>query len=651
MSAGWKFPANNFGIINGIGEAGIETFKGTPCKSLAREICQNSLDARICQDKPVIIEFSLRQIDSELIPDFSTLKEAVKSCLNFWEKQKNKKTVDFFKKAAEISEQKQMSLLRISDFNTTGLTGSDKEYNTPWQNLVKASGVSDKSGSSGGSFGIGKSAPFACSDLRTVFYSTYDENGLKATQGIARLVSFVLNSEDSGDGEEIISTGIGYYGETERNQAIRECWSLDETFHRTEAGTDVFIPGFTERPEWEIEIIISILEDFLVSVYLGFLEVRVENMVISRTTLPEIMEEYKESAVKAYNYYQTLISPEAHVMTENYEGLGDVELHILIQNGLHRRVLMSRMNGMKVFDQKNFPSAIQFAGICILKDVAINSYFREMENPRHDAWEPERHKRPAEAKRLKQVLFRYIKENILAFGRKTTVAEVDAEGMGEYLPDDAINDEEKNKYESIADVTKNVEIEISDLKKCQKGSERTLHGNDTDMENAQGIPDEEGFGDRGSRDFGDDESRQSENGSGFGRNEGNNSGISRTGNNRYDTGIDGKPSQQIRKKFEIRTMEVRLILLDGKNNRYCLFFIPEETSGEGYLQFKLSGEQNNMIVNVSNASNLITGDLLKTSGNLIYLEHIVAKNKMSVEFNVDYGENSSMEVNLYGYKI
>lgn len=43
----WNFPSNNYGQIFGIADSGIETFKGTPIKSLAREICQNSLDAAL----------------------------------------------------------------------------------------------------------------------------------------------------------------------------------------------------------------------------------------------------------------------------------------------------------------------------------------------------------------------------------------------------------------------------------------------------------------------------------------------------------------------------------------------------------------------------------------------------------------------------
>ena len=649
MSIGWNFPSNNYGMVYGIGEAGIETFKGTPYKSLAREICQNSLDAKRTKDKPVLVEFSLTQLDTDKVPGFQILRKAIESCLYFWRKQKNEKTVNFFQKAVGIARQEKIPLLRVSDFNTTGLLGSNQEFNTPWQNLVKASGVSDKDGSSGGSFGIGKSAPFACSDLRTVFYATQDKDGVKATQGIARLVSFALEDMGMGQSEGNLSMGIGYYGKMGQNQAVQECCSLEKGFQREEVGTDVFILGFTEKPEWDTEIIISILEDFLVSIYLGLLEVKVGNTMISKKTLGKVMDQYKDIAAKAYNYYQTLISPEAHVITENYEGLGDVELHILIQNGLHRRVLMSRMNGMKVFDQKNFPSAIQFAGICILKDVPINSYFREMENPQHDAWQPERHKKPTEAKRFRQGLFRFIKEYVLAFGRKTTVAETDAEGVGEYLPDEPVPEAENYKSESLVDAA--MDIEVSDLKYHKGVFEVATDGSDLEMEDGEGVPDGEGYGDTGNKDYGTNGGGHMAGGLGFGSNEGNHPGTNGAGGNPYSIGMEGETLSKLKKKFEIHAIAVRLILVDAKNNRYCLFFIPEETSGNGYLQFKLSGEQSNMSVNVSNASNLVTGAVLKTSKNTIYLEHIVAKEKMSVEFNVDYGESSSMEVSLYGYQI
>ena len=183
MSIGWNFPSNNYGTLNGIGEAGIETFKGMPYRSLAREICQNSLDAKI-GDKPVVVEFSCFQTETSDVPGFQDLKEAVESCLKFWTEQGNKKTVDFLKRAAAIAKQDRIPVLRISDFNTTGLVGSDQDYNTPWQNLVKASGVSNKEGSAGGSFGIGKSAPLPARNCGRFFMPQKAKTGWRQARGL-----------------------------------------------------------------------------------------------------------------------------------------------------------------------------------------------------------------------------------------------------------------------------------------------------------------------------------------------------------------------------------------------------------------------------------------------------------------------------------
>ena len=87
MSIDWNFPGNNFGTLSGIGEAGIETFKGSPCRSLAREICQNSLDARMDPGKPVRVEFSLSYISPGDIKQFDSLRDAFKSCRSFWKEE------------------------------------------------------------------------------------------------------------------------------------------------------------------------------------------------------------------------------------------------------------------------------------------------------------------------------------------------------------------------------------------------------------------------------------------------------------------------------------------------------------------------------------------------------------------------------------
>lgn len=237
--AEWYFPLNDGGMLNGISDSGIETFKGNPAGSLAREICQNSLDARISADKPVIVQFEQFVIQKDKIPGFRTLKRALADAYKFWKDENpNKKAEEFLLKAKNVLNEKEILCLRISDFNTTGLTGSDIELNSAWNNLVKSQGTSDKSGSNGGAFGIGKYASFALSNLRTVFYVTRDENELSASEGVVRLPSFKFNGK--------MVQGYGFYG-IDKNRPIMKQLKLDPNFPGRKGkdyGTDIFIIGF-----------------------------------------------------------------------------------------------------------------------------------------------------------------------------------------------------------------------------------------------------------------------------------------------------------------------------------------------------------------------------------------------------------------------
>ncbi|MCM1579323.1 MAG: hypothetical protein NC078_11045 [Ruminococcus sp.] len=650
MANEWIFPSNNFGTVTGIGEAGIETFKGSPYRSLAREICQNSMDARSDSDKPVIVEFKSFDIESSDIPGYDSLKEAVSACRSFWTENSNRKTVKFFSHAEEVINRDKVCVLRISDFNTTGLQGSDKEVNTPWQNLVKAAGVSDKNGSAGGSFGIGKSAPFACSELRTIFYATKDIDGLSAFQGIARLVSFKrkINTRDN---DYIITTGTGYYSSDRRNSPVRRCISLDRDYSRNECGTDIFILGFGKDSDWKEEIITAVLEEFLMALYKGELIVRVEDNEVSSAGLAEITEKYKEKAKLAYNYYQVLTDENASTVTHEFPGLGSIELHVLIKQGLHRKVMMCRKNGMKVFDKSSISASIQFAGICILKDDSINSYFREMENPQHTAWEPERHAYSPKTKAKSNItmLNKFVKDFVIETGRNTPVDETDVEGMGEYFADaEYIQSGNEDKRDSVSSQTSGIEITASKPVKQTTAYEviadsETVFGESTDTDGGM----DDGYGGSGSKDSHDSGHNLSHQGTGFGSGEGENAGTNGTGDNRYSSemGYDSDES----KFSDIGTMSMRLFLSDKENNIYTIVFIPQKTAGQGFLKITLSGEQSSVRTAVTAAYDDLNGTPLRCKENKIYLAGIECKNKNKVSFQLEYEENCSLEVRLYGY--
>jgi len=651
MANSWIFPSNNYGTITGIGEAGIETFKGSPYCSLAREICQNSMDARYDSNKPVVIEFSSFTIANAAIPDYSKLTDAMNSCLKFWTEQNNKKTITFFKKATAVIESSVISVLRISDYNTTGLQGSDKEINSAWLNLVKASGVSGKEGSAGGSFGIGKSAPFACSDLRTLFYATKDIDGLSAFQGIARLVSF-REKGFLGKDKDSITTGTGYYSSDKRNSPIRECLSLDPNYKRTEYGTDIFVLGFNKSTDWKAEIISSVLDEFLIAIFNGELVVKIDATTIDKSNLGEIIELYKDHAKIAYNYYQVLTDENAAIIEHEFPGLGTIELRILVKQGLHRKVMMCRRNGMKIFDKANISSTIQFAGICTLKDDHINAYFREMENPQHNAWEPERHTSDSKtkAKANMSLLFKYVKNEVIELGKKTTVDEIDAEGMGEFFADtENMNTDNENKNEAVSSATSSIEINITKTNKEMMGYEESLSADTEYPEDDNNDPEdyEEDYGNSGSKNQHDDGHNRTHDGTGFGGGEGDNPGTHGLGDNMFLHDL-GTFDEESKAKY-LGTMPVRLYLSDREKNIYNLVFTPQKSAGSGFLQIELSGEQKNVNATLLAAVDLIAGTSLKCKGNKIYLDNIKKAEKNKLSFCLEYVEECSMEVKLYGY--
>ena len=159
----WNFAKNDGGRETGFHDAGVETFKGNFDRYLAREVIQNSLDARKDYKKPVRVRFGLRQLKRTEIPDIDALKSALSRCADYWKPDERARA--FFANAEKLSKQKEIPALQISDYNTSGVLGSDTERGKNWYNLIRCAGSSPKGGGEGGSFGIGKNAPFAASRM------------------------------------------------------------------------------------------------------------------------------------------------------------------------------------------------------------------------------------------------------------------------------------------------------------------------------------------------------------------------------------------------------------------------------------------------------------------------------------------------------
>jgi len=622
----WNFPPNNFGQVLGFNDTGVVTFQGEPIKSLAREICQNSLDAKL-SDEPVIVEFSTFKIPAEELPGRDELLNAHEACAEFLKDYNDQKPRNFFKNAARALNSNSIELLRISDYNTTGLLGSDKELNTDWTNLIKSAGSSDKSGVSGGSFGIGKFAPFASSKLRTVFYNTLDKTAAEAHQGVARLITF-RNSDDE------TTQGTGYYGDSEKNKPVFKQLNLDPSHSRTTPGTDIMVAGFKKPDNYLEDIVTSVTDGFFWAIWKNELIVKIDGREISADTLEFLINEFEgKFKGKADKYYSVINSPNKnHYCDDNFSNMGRVEMYMEIRKDLHRKVAMVRKTGMKIFDKSGISTHIPFAAVLYISGSEINEHLREMENPQHNKWEPHRSADSSRARKTIKELNSWIKDCLNQAVRQGTAENLDAEGVGEYLPD--IEEEEKHEdlpSEKVETINKD-KPEISAVRVSRKpvsdkiSTDDNLEGDDADtLEGGElddgKIPiapnvnsDKNGDGSRG--------------------------GHPNTGS------IDNTNHRVL-----VNTKDVRLFCVNENDMQYKLLFTPEQDNADGEIVLVLSGEQNSKKAHIKSAwYDDSPNDKLDANGSSINGVVFNKGRRAALMLELDYPVICSMEIKAYGNK-
>lgn len=634
----WRFVSNQNSTIVGINDAGIETFTANMHRSLVREIIQNSLDAAK-DDNPVRVEFNLFDMPKDKIGDVNNYRDILRRC-----KESNGNEPDaikFFSRAEEIVDSKTVKVLRVSDFNTFGLDGSDTcAKGTGWSRLVKETGSSNKGQGSAGSFGIGKSAAFACSDLRTVFYSSMDLKGLKSNFGVARLVSFIDENNEW-------TTGMGYYSDDTSFKAMNELATFDDKYVRNESGTDIYILGMHTTDDFQNRLIKSVLLDFLVSLVKGRLIVKVQNEHISKDTLLNYISKlnpYESDEIKdLLEYYQLLTSPNPKIkiisLDNNKYGRkygfnnGECTLYLKEADGLNRKILITRKAGMRIFEQNRINGSIEFTGVLIIDGINMNEAFKRMEVPSHDAWEPGRCR--GEEKYYEAIyddLRRYLREMVKECFGKVTTNSMDAIGANDFLPDTTEDDGEKEKKDEFS-----TKIKSLDGKEVVPSNDRSK---------AMDIDDVGGDGDGGSGPGpgpGPEPGPGPHPGPGPGPEPGPNPGPNPNPHNK------GNEKEGYRKI----NVKKRLICTDSKKGVYTLNFIVPSSVSKGALEFTLSGEQNDFVLPVTSAK-IISGNpgtsIEVIEDNKIKLQNLNQGDSLKVEVQVGFEGYCMMEVDYYANK-
>ena len=144
----WSFPSRGDGDIEGFSNPALEWFKGNPLCALAREVCQNSLDAQHDDNKPVDVVFAKTLVDTYSFPGLEELGDILHKCRDFWRVKGNEKTMGFLDNAQKDLKGNKISyriiggVLIIDIFEATFRTASNPKgfcsaFGACWNNFLE----------------------------------------------------------------------------------------------------------------------------------------------------------------------------------------------------------------------------------------------------------------------------------------------------------------------------------------------------------------------------------------------------------------------------------------------------------------------------------------------------------------------------------
>lgn len=476
----YKFIFSNLGASDkvGVNDVGIGVFKKKPYIGLTKEILQNSTDApdpSLPEGTPVKVRFELVYVDRDDIPDVERLNVAIHKCYEYYPNGDDGAKLKRIQDAAEryLDHPGKVPVLKISDYNTTGLCGVLEEKGSNWSGLVRERSATNKTSSSSGAFGVGKFAPYTFSALRTVFYSTKTVEGEIAFQGKALLTTF---KEDN-----ILKHNIGLFADTTSDNfdAVLSVEDIAPVFRREECGTDIFVLGFEKEPDWMEQSAISVIEYFFYSIFKGNLEVEVaegdkvisinqENLGTMIASFKDYCNRYmKDDVTFQYTaplYWNLLTGPHKAIkepFVYNGKSMGEYELYLLTGDDVvEKKVLEMRQAGMKIREDTGFKIQMNFAGIFIATGIGassdrpadnISSFLRKCENQAHDDWAADEYPEEKETargiiNRIHKIILDAVKAEMPDFGKDS----VDAFGLSEFLPNEE-SDDDKKEEKAFAD--------------------------------------------------------------------------------------------------------------------------------------------------------------------------------------------------------
>lgn len=423
-----------------------QNFKNHPYAALVRESIQNSLDAVLDKSIPVKVVFSFREMNGSDYPKFFDLKGHIQGCLDYYPKNNNAKAIyePMMKFFADNTHHDCLGYIRVSDYNTKGMSYEKDKTDSPFYAFVRSAGVSAKDDTSaGGSFGFGKAAYYLLSPISTIIVSTCTSKGDKFFEGASSLCTHTYNDKKK--------VAFGYYDDQDGKPISNEA-DIPAQFRRSEPGTDINILGFKMEYKDEAvkEMIEAVLRNFWLSIYKGKLEVNVNDVVdITKDTIAVLMEEYfdtiEDNTRKAgyYNprpYFDAVrfanTTKKYQLLEEVLPLLGHVFFYVFKCKGAADKIAYMRAPQMLVYSQKHKTNYGMY-GVFYCDSDQGNDLLRNMENPAHNEWKAYNWRSGGRQNGMARVVLREMDDFIneclnKVFSLKDKIA-IDIKGLEDFL--------------------------------------------------------------------------------------------------------------------------------------------------------------------------------------------------------------------------
>ena len=422
----WLFPENKPGRWEGINDGDAEHFLKNPIGSLAREVIQNSLDAHI-SELPVIVNFSEFIIEATEFPNIDQLKSKLEKAISTPKNKSDNRTSKHLVEAHNLLTKNKLSIFKISEANTTGMSGPPDDDESPFFAYTKGAGLTGKTDGLG-SFGIGKKAPVVNSALRTTFVSTVYTDIKYGDQFLCQGMSFWVTHKE-GDSR---FDGLGYWGMRDADPITEKedvpSWLLRETL-----GTNIYVVEPILSKDWQELLAGAVLTNFFAAISDGRLEVMAGRFNINKDTIHELYknteiktalenlddEQHYEAFKSSNNFYRAYTDLNAITeQTQVQSPLGNFVIKILVADNLPKQVGFLR-NGMFIVANdmpslRRFQNTKDFVAVAYCTNSEGNIVLREMEPPQHNAFEGNRYDRENGPKLLK-ILGKKIRDQLTKY--------------------------------------------------------------------------------------------------------------------------------------------------------------------------------------------------------------------------------------------